>query len=214
MLKDQLIAFALLIPFLFGGAAGPKAGTTAVAMDPPIASKADDKKPPVTPVEKALKTPVEIKVPDKTSAGTVPKKEDVKKPENPVTPPVASTGPQKETKPAVDPKLPPAQVPPVITEVSAGTGAKVNAGERAVFHFAVADALGKEFVNSKKRGLPFAVEAGSDLLWDGMLKDMKVGGVRRIALMPDQVNAGKGLPPYIPAGVPVTVTVWLLKAEK
>jgi FKBP-type peptidyl-prolyl cis-trans isomerase len=233
MLKDQLIAFALLIPFLYGGQPDakkanpePKKGTTAVAMDPPMASKADDRKPPVS-VKKEETKSAETK--KEETKPLVPKKEESKPPvvkkEEPRNPPaeIKKTPEQKDAEAGktVEPKqgsLPVAATKPApapYQEVTIGTGAKVAAGERAVFHFAVADAQGKELVNSKKRGLPFTVEAGTgDELWGAMLKDMKVGGIRKMALVAEQVNAGKGLPPYIPPGMAVTVTVWLLRAEK
>jgi FKBP-type peptidyl-prolyl cis-trans isomerase len=222
MLKDQLIAFGLLLPFL----AGPK---TSVSMEPPTSTTT---KPPVTAKQAEKKTTVPAKSTEtpKTTSKNEPAKTESKKPEAQKT--VPNTGPSKsgpaktETKKAepaqaVEQKVPaPDQlktpIVPPYTEIAIGTGAKVAPGERAVFHFSVTDSTGKELVNSKKRGLPFAVESKTDgtEVWDTILKEMKVGGVRKMALTPEQVNAGKGLPPYVPPGVAVTVTVWLLRSEK
>jgi len=214
MLKDQLIAFGLLLPFL----AGPK---TSVSMEPPTSTTTT---PPVTAKQAEKKTTVPAKATETTK--TTPKSEakaDPKKQEAQKTVPntgASKTGPAKpETKKTEPEQIPDQLKTPIVppyTEITVGTGAKVAPGERAVFHFSVTDSTGKELVNSKKRGLPFAVESKTDgtEVWDTILKEMKVGGVRKMALTPEQVNAGKGLPPYVPPGVAVTVTVWLLRSEK
>lgn len=173
----------------------------------PATQKAEEKQPP----KQEAKPPV-TKSEEKKSPTTTQKQEE----KLPVTKPeVKKPGTEQKTTPPL-PTGETQKPVPVYTEVTVGSGVKVATGERAVFHFAVADAQGKEFVNSKKRGLPFTVEAsptGAEL-WDVLLKDMRVGGIRKMSLTPEQVNAGKGLPPYVPAGVPVTVTVWLLRSEK
>lgn len=280
MLKDQLIAFAALLPFLTAPIIAPKPTVdaktgkpaTAVSNEPPlgtntssVAAKADDKKPPVKPADPKteVKKPdpkTETKQPeakkpdeksttgkpvdpktegkktedkkplvgetkkpdDKTATGKpVDPKVEVKKPEvKTTTPPVEKPKPDetkpRETKQQGTGELLKVQSLPNFEEITIGTGLKLAPAERAVIHFVVADSSGRELVNSRKRGLPFTIEAKPDgtELWDFLLKDMKVGGCRKITLLPAQVNDGKGLSPYVPAGIQVSVTVWLLRSVR
>ncbi len=190
--------------------------------------KVDPKKPEVKKEETKTTPPVKPEV-KKEEVKVDPKKPEVQKEETKTTPHVKPEVKKEETKPAEakkEEKLSAQQLgtgdllklapPLVVEEVTIGAGLKLAAQERAIIHFVVADSSGRELVNSKKRGLPFTVEPkpeGTDM-WDVLLKDMRVGGSRRMTLTPPQVNGGKGLSPYIPAGVQVTVTIWLLRAAR
>lgn len=160
--------------------------------------KPDDKKPPITDTTATAK-PVDPKTEVKTPPVEKPKPDEAK---------------PAETKQQGTGELLKVQSLPNFEEVTIGTGLKLSPAERAVIHFVVADSSGRELVNSRKRGLPFTIESKPDgpELWDFLLKDMKVGGCRKITLLPAQVNEGKGLSPYIPAGIQVSVTVWLLRS--
>lgn len=166
--------------------------------------KPDEKKPPIT----------EGKKPEEktTTAKPVDPKTEVKTP--PVEKPKPDEAKPAESKQQGTGELLKVQSLPNFEEVAIGTGLKLSPAERAVIHFVVADSSGRELVNSRKRGLPFTIEAKPDgtELWDFLLKDMKVGGCRKITLLPAQVNEGKGLSPYIPSGIQVSVAVWLLRS--
>ncbi|MEQ1932492.1 MAG: hypothetical protein ABL962_01245 [Fimbriimonadaceae bacterium] len=166
MLKDQLLALALLLPFL-----------SAPALEPPPVKPSEKK--PVTAAQTAVAT----------------KKPPVKPEE------VAVLEPKTVT---------------FGTDVTVGLGPLIQANQLVEIHMLVTDPAGKELINTRKRGLSMTVSPqlnGTGFL-DKMLSGMRQGGVRKATLAPAEVNEGRGLPPFVPAGIETHVTVWVVRTVK
>jgi hypothetical protein len=231
MLKDQLLALAILIPFLAAPLAGGPAKTGPAKTGPAKTTVASPQKavvPGLSASHQATATPgasAPVKGDDKNpllAKGTTPPDTGAKPVDTGKTDPkiAPKTDPAKKADPTPKPAdKNPIQIPliaPPFQEITVGAGAKLAPAERAVVHFIIADSSGKELMNSKKRGLPLTLELKPETpsFWNALLKDMKVGGARKMTLAPSEVNGGKGLPPYIPAGIEISITVWLLKTSK
>ncbi len=157
MLKDQLWAFAVLLPFL-----------VAPAPEKPV-EKPPEKKPVVIAPVKAL-TPAKV-----------------------------------EPKPVQ-----------FGSDIAIGHGPLIQPDQLVEIHLVVADSGGKELINTRKRGLSIIVAAKPDGIGylDRLLKGMHQGGVRKATLLPADLNEGRGLPPFVPAGIETQVTVWVVRTIK
>lgn len=93
-----------------------------------------------------------------------------------------------------------------------GTGQSVSFGQKVTIHLLVADATGREYANTKKRGLPYSFrceESSSDPMNQWIL-GMKVGGQRRLNLTPDE---SAGYAQIVPSNTPLVVVVTVLRAS-
>jgi FKBP-type peptidyl-prolyl cis-trans isomerase FkpA len=76
-----------------------------------------------------------------------------------------------------------------IIDVKIGTGPPVKPGDRVSVHYTGTLASGKLFDTSKERGQPFEFVVGQGTVirgWDVGLAGMRVGGVRRLNIPPEQ----------------------------
>lgn len=97
-------------------------------------------------------------------------------------------------------------------ELVIGSGPSVGNGQRLTVHLLVSDATGREYTNTKKRGLPYSFkydETSTDAL-NQWLVGMKVGGQRRIML---PAEATSGFAQIVPANTPLVVVVTVLRAS-
>ena len=88
-----------------------------------------------------------------------------------------------------------------ITDVKVGTGATVKAGDTVAVHYAGKLANGTVFDDSKAQGQPAEFPIGRNMVikgWDIGLIGMRVGGVRQLAIPPQEGYGEKGVPPVIP----------------
>ncbi|MEQ1824026.1 MAG: hypothetical protein ABL949_16070 [Fimbriimonadaceae bacterium] len=134
-----------------------------------------------------------------------------------VTPPSAKPEPAKAEPAKPEPtKTEPKTTTKTIfgTDVSIGAGPLLQSDQFVEIHVLVTDSGGKELLNTRKRGLSLTVPvSGSDFICK-ILDGMRQGGSRRATLAPNELNEGRGLPPFIPAGVQSDVTVWVLRTVK
>jgi FKBP-type peptidyl-prolyl cis-trans isomerase len=89
-----------------------------------------------------------------------------------------------------------------ITDVEAGTGPAVEAGQTAVVHYtgwlyspSAPDHKGEKFDSSRERNRPISVPVGRGMVikgWDQGLVGMKVGGQRRLIIPPALGYGGRG----------------------
>ena len=97
-------------------------------------------------------------------------------------------------------------------EMTTGTGQEVVVGQRLTVHLQVSDSTGKEYANTKKRGLPYSFkydEASTDPVCQ-WIAGMKVGGQRRLSLGPDSSVAFAQI---VPSNTPLLVVVTVLRAS-
>ena len=101
-----------------------------------------------------------------------------------------------------------------IVDVKIGTGPPVKPGDTITVHYTGALAGGKVFDRSKDRGQPFESVVGRGMVirgWDAGLIGMRVGGVRRLIIPPEQAYGDRGAPPIIPPKATLYFEVELLK---
>ncbi len=111
----------------------------------------------------------------------------------------------------------------VITEISEGQGAAVQAGQIAVVHYtgwlydpAAAENKGQKFDSSLDRNEPFAVPLGAGQViagWDQGVPGMKVGGKRRLTIPPHLAYGDSGAGGVIPPGATLVFDVELVRIE-
>ena len=103
-----------------------------------------------------------------------------------------------------------------IIDVKVGTGAPVKAGDTVTVHYVGTLTDGKVFDSSKGRGQPFDSVVGRGMAirgWDIGLIGMRVGGVRRMSVPPEQAYGKRGVPPVIPPNATLHFEVELLKIQ-
>lgn len=141
----------------------------------------------------------------------------------PVSPPQPKVEPvakppsaQPEKKPEAKPPVQePKQEPKFYVDEKVGSGEAVAKGDIGIIHMEAFDAAGKELVSTKKRGLAFRFELGTEEpVLTGLVEGMRPGGIRKALLPKEQLRDGKGLPPLIPADSAVQIRIWLLTKEK
>ena len=111
----------------------------------------------------------------------------------------------------------------VITEISEGQGAAVQAGQIAVVHYtgwlydpAAGEHKGQKFDSSLDRNEPFAVPLGAGQViagWDQGVPGMKVGGKRRLTIPPHLAYGDSGAGGVIPPGATLVFDVELVRIE-
>ena len=101
-----------------------------------------------------------------------------------------------------------------IDDVKVGSGPAVKAGDTVSVHYVGKLADGKTFDSSKGRGPPFELSVGRGMVikgWDVGLVGMKVGGIRRLVIPPDEAYGKKGAPPVIPPNATLHFEVELIR---
>jgi len=104
-----------------------------------------------------------------------------------------------------------------VEDITVGVGQAAQSGDAISVHYTGWLASGKKFDSSRDRGTPFNFQLGSGQViqgWDRGLVGMKVGGVRRLTIPPDQGygnrDVGGGL---IPPNSTLIFEVELLSIE-
>jgi FKBP-type peptidyl-prolyl cis-trans isomerase len=107
-----------------------------------------------------------------------------------------------------------------ITELAAGSGPAIAAGQTAVVHYSgwlyaegAADQKGRKFDSSRDRGEPFDFSVGAGHViagWDQGVAGMQVGGQRRLVIPPELGYGARGAGGVIPGGAALVFDVELL----
>jgi FKBP-type peptidyl-prolyl cis-trans isomerase len=107
-----------------------------------------------------------------------------------------------------------------ITELAAGSGPAIAAGQTAVVHYTgwlyadgAADNKGRKFDSSRDRGEPFDFSVGAGQViagWDQGVAGMQVGGQRRLVIPPELGYGARGAGGVIPGGATLVFDVELL----
>jgi FKBP-type peptidyl-prolyl cis-trans isomerase len=108
----------------------------------------------------------------------------------------------------------------VITELNAGAGPAVTAGQVAVVHYtgwlyaaAAPETKGRQFDSSRDRGEPFDFSVGAGEViagWDRGVAGMQVGSMRRLVIPPELGYGARGAGGVIPGGATLVFDVELL----
>src|SRR5262245_52218850 len=88
-----------------------------------------------------------------------------------------------------------------VEDVKVGTGAEAKSGDNVAVHYVGTLPDGSEFDSSRKRGQPLTFPLGAGRVirgWDLGVTGMKVGGVRKLVIPPDEGYGARGFPPAIP----------------
>lgn len=88
-----------------------------------------------------------------------------------------------------------------IEDVQVGTGEEAQAGKSVSVHYVGTLPDGKVFDSSRKRGQPFTFPLGAGRViqgWDLGVAGMKVGGIRKLVIPPEEGYGAGGYPPVIP----------------
>lgn len=85
-----------------------------------------------------------------------------------------------------------------IVDIKAGTGPAAKAGDRVSVHYVgTLDEDGRKFDSSRDRGQPFSFPLGEGRVikgWDTGVAGMKVGGVRKLTIPPEEGYGSRGAP--------------------
>jgi FKBP-type peptidyl-prolyl cis-trans isomerase len=110
-----------------------------------------------------------------------------------------------------------------ITELKAGSGAAIAAGQMAVVHYtgwlyetSAADHKGKEFDSTNNTGQPFRFPVGTGQVikgWDQGVLGMKVGAQRRLMIPARLAYGDTGAGGVIPPGATLIFEVELIGIE-
>ncbi|QDV32408.1 FKBP-type peptidyl-prolyl cis-trans isomerase [Tautonia plasticadhaerens] len=103
-----------------------------------------------------------------------------------------------------------------VVDVKAGTGPVATAGSTLLVHYVGKLADGTTVDSSKSRGVPFEFVVGRGSVikgWDSGILGMRVGGVRRLIIPPEEAYGAQGAPPAIPPDATLTFEVELLKVR-
>ena len=103
-----------------------------------------------------------------------------------------------------------------IVDVKVGSGPAAKAGDTVSVHYVGRLVDGTTFDSSKPRGQPFefVVDRGMVIKgWDLGLVGMRLGGVRRLVIPPEESYGASGAPPAIPPDATLLFEVELLKIK-
>jgi len=94
-----------------------------------------------------------------------------------------------------------------------GIGAAAEPGDRVLVDYVGYLSDGTSFDSSRERGVPVEVVVGEAPLggWNGVLLGMRVGGVRRASLPPEEAYGAEGIEGLIPPGETVVFELELLE---
>ncbi|MBX4181481.1 FKBP-type peptidyl-prolyl cis-trans isomerase [Candidatus Parcubacteria bacterium] len=101
-------------------------------------------------------------------------------------------------------------------EVSVGSGAIAEPGDKLTVHYVGTLPDGKVFDSSRDSGTPFSFTLGAGQVirgWDEGLQGMREGGKRVVTIAPDYAYGEQGVGP-IPPNSTLVFEVELLKVEK
>jgi peptidylprolyl isomerase len=98
-------------------------------------------------------------------------------------------------------------------DIVVGTGAKPNSGDSITVDYTGWLSNGTKFDSSRDRGTPATFQIGAGAVipgWDEAVITMKVGGKRKLILLPSQGYGTAGQPPTIPANSTLVFVVEML----
>lgn len=103
-----------------------------------------------------------------------------------------------------------------LEDVKVGTGRPVKAGDTVAVHYVGKLTDGTTFDSSRPRGEPFELVVGRGMVikgWDVGLPGMRVGGIRRLGIPPQEAYGERGAPPVIPPNATLLFEVELMKIK-
>ncbi len=103
-----------------------------------------------------------------------------------------------------------------VQEVSVGTGALAEPGDKVTVHYIGRLTNGQVFDSSRDSNTPFSFTLGGGQVirgWDEGLQGMREGGKRMLVIAPDYAYGNRAIGP-IPANSTLVFEVELLKVEK
>ena len=104
-----------------------------------------------------------------------------------------------------------------IEDLTLGTGAEAAAGDTVSVHYTGTLTDGTKFDSSRDRGQPFSFPLGQGRVirgWDVGVAGMKVGGVRKLTIPPDEGYGSRGAGGVIPPNATLLFDVELLGVSK
>lgn len=103
-----------------------------------------------------------------------------------------------------------------IEDIKVGTGEVAVDGKKVTVHYTGTLTNGEKFDSSLDRGQPFTFTLGIGEViagWDQGVKNMKVGGRRKLTIPSELGYGANGIPPVIPPNAALIFDVELLKVE-
>ena len=100
-----------------------------------------------------------------------------------------------------------------VDDLKVGTGAEAKAGNTVTVHYTGTLTDGKTFDSSKDRGKPFSFPLGKGRVirgWDVGVAGMKIGGVRKLTIPPEEGYGASGAGDVIPPHATLLFEVELL----
>ncbi|GIW88197.1 MAG: hypothetical protein KatS3mg108_2521 [Isosphaeraceae bacterium] len=101
-----------------------------------------------------------------------------------------------------------------IEDAQVGTGPAAQVGDRVSVHYVGTFADGRRFDSSRDRGQPFAFQLGRGQVirgWDVGLVGMRVGGIRKLIIPPEEGYGARGAGGVIPPHATLHFEVELLQ---
>ncbi|MBX6312229.1 MAG: FKBP-type peptidyl-prolyl cis-trans isomerase [Isosphaeraceae bacterium] len=84
-----------------------------------------------------------------------------------------------------------------IEDLKVGTGPEAKPGDRVSVHYVGRLTDGRTFDSSRDRGQPFSFPLGQGRViqgWDYGVAGMKVGGIRKLTIPPEEAYGARGAP--------------------
>lgn len=104
-------------------------------------------------------------------------------------------------------------MPTTIEDVQIGSGAEAQSGARVSVHYVGTLTDGTKFDSSRDRGQPFQFHLGSGQViqgWDIGVAGMKVGGIRKLTIPPEEGYGARRAGGVIPPNATLLFEVELL----
>ena len=104
-----------------------------------------------------------------------------------------------------------------IDDIKVGDGAEAVSGDTVSVHYTGTLTDGTKFDSSKDRGQPFSFPLGKGRViqgWDTGVAGMKVGGVRKLTIPPEEGYGSRGAGGVIPPNATLLFEVELLGVSK
>ncbi|ADV62311.1 Peptidylprolyl isomerase [Isosphaera pallida ATCC 43644] len=104
-------------------------------------------------------------------------------------------------------------MPTTIEDVQIGSGAEAKAGARVSVHYVGTLTDGTKFDSSRDRGQPFQFDLGVGQViqgWDIGVAGMRVGGIRKLTIPPEEGYGARGVGGVIPPNATLLFEVELI----
>ena len=107
-------------------------------------------------------------------------------------------------------------MPTTIEDVKIGTGMEAKSGGRVSVHYVGTLTDGTKFDSSRDRGQPFEFHLGAGQViqgWDIGVAGMKVGGLRKLTIPPEEGYGARGAGGVIPPNATLLFEVELIAVK-